>query len=176
MTGSYEGSGKRSTGTSTTGAIGDAAGRAYDGISSKASSAVDSVSDAASSAYDSVSNVAGTAYDSVTGAVSTAYTGAGDLAQRAYDRAGELGTVAQDKYDEYLEENPLALGAFAVAVGAAVGLAIPSTRYEGRLMGDARENLMQRAQDAAGTLVDKAKQVANEAGETIKREAQTLTQ
>ena len=39
---------------------------------------------------------------------------------------------------EYLEDNPLALGALAVAVGAAVGFAIPSTRYEGQLMGEAR--------------------------------------
>ena len=43
-------------------------------------------------------------------------------------------------------------------------------------MGEARENLLQRAQDAAGTLVDKAKQVATEAGQTIKQETQSLTQ
>ena len=43
-------------------------------------------------------------------------------------------------------------------------------------MGDARENLVNRAQEAAGTLVDKAKQVANEAGQTIKEETRALTQ
>jgi len=57
-----------------------------------------------------------------------------------------------------------------------VGFAIPSTQYEGKLMGDARENLVNRAQEAAGTLVDKAKQVANEAGQTIKEETRALTQ
>lgn len=145
--------------------IGNVASRAYDGIS-----------DTATSALDTVSNVAGNAYEGVAGKLSTAYTGAGDLAHRAYDRAGEYGAVAYEKYDEYLEENPLALGAIALAVGAAVGLSIPSTNYEGRLMGEARENLVQKAQDAAGTLVDKAKQVASEAGQTIKNEAQALTQ
>jgi ElaB/YqjD/DUF883 family membrane-anchored ribosome-binding protein len=145
--------------------VGDASGRTFEGITNTANSALESVSGAA-----------GTAYESVTGAVSTAYTGAGDLANRAYDRVGEFGNVAAEKYDEYLEENPLALGALAVVVGAAVGFAIPSTRYEGQLMGEARENLVQRAQEAAGTLVDKAKQVATEAGQTIKQETQALTQ
>lgn len=164
----YSNSGDAALGSnfdSTSRSIGIATGRAYDGISEKAATAL-----------ESVGNVAGTAYEGVAGAVGGAYTGAGDLAHRAYDRAGEYGTIAHEKYDEYLEENPLALGAIALAVGAAVGFALPSTKYEGKLMGEARENLVQRAQDAAGSLVDKAKQVANEAGQTIKQEAQALTE
>ena len=164
---SFEGHGElnRSALASASRAATDASGRTLDVITDKANAA-----------FGTVTNAAGTAYESVTGAVSTAYTGAGDLANKAYDRAGEFGSIASEKYDEYLEENPLALGALAVAVGAAVGFAIPSTRYEGQLMGEARENLVQRAQDAAGSLVDKAKQVASEAGQTIKHETQALTQ
>jgi len=161
---------------STKSGIGETASRAFDGISDKAGSALESVSGSAVAALDSVSNTAGAAYGTVTGAVGDAYASAGDLATRAYDRAGEYGTIAYDKYDEVLEENPLALGALAVAIGAAVGFSIPSTTYEGKVMGEARENLVQRAQDAAGTLVDKAKQVAAEAGQTIKQETQALTQ
>jgi ElaB/YqjD/DUF883 family membrane-anchored ribosome-binding protein len=162
--GSFRRSSESSTFDSARQSIGGAAGRAYEGIS-----------DTASSALEGVSNVAGSAYEGVTGKLSSAYTEAGDLAHRVYDRAGEYGTIAHEKYDEYLEENPLALGAIALAVGAAVGLSIPSTNYEGRLMGEARENLVQKAQEAAGTLVDKAKQVASEAGQTIKKETQSLT-
>ena len=146
-------------------AAGDTAGRAYDGISDTAGNALESVKGAATTAYGTVSDKLGNVYSS-----------AGDVTQRAYERVGEVGTIAHEKYDQYIEENPLAVGAVALAVGAAVGFAIPSTRYEGKLMGDARENLMNRAQEAAGTLVDKAKQVANEAGQTIKEEARTLTQ
>src|SRR5688500_8778664 len=138
-------------------ASGETAGRAYDGISDTAGNALESVKGAATTAYDTVSDKLGNVYSS-----------AGDVTQRAYDRVGEVGTMAHEKYDQYIEENPLAVGAVALAVGAAVGFAIPSTRYEGKLMGDARENLVSRAQEAAGTLVDKAKQVANEAGQTIK--------
>lgn len=155
---------QQSEGSSAMNSTRQSIGQVYEGVSERASSAV-----------DSISNVAGTAYESMTGAVTSAYSGAGEFAHRAYDRAGEYGHLAHEKYDQYLEENPLALGALAVAVGAAVGFAIPSTQYEGRLMGEARENLMERAQEAAGSLVDKAKQVANEAGQTIKQEAQQLT-
>jgi ElaB/YqjD/DUF883 family membrane-anchored ribosome-binding protein len=137
--------------------VGEVTGKAYEGVTDKASAA-----------FESVSHAAGTAYEGVAGAVSNAYTGAGDIAHRAYDRAGEVGTIAHEKYDQYLDENPLALGALAVAVGAAVGFAIPSTPYEGRLMGEARENLLRQAQEAAGSLVDKAKHVASEAGQTVK--------
>jgi hypothetical protein len=136
----------------------------------------ESISNKASAALGTVRETAGSAIDSVTGAVTNVYSGAGDIANKAYSRVGEYGEVVQEKYDEYLQENPLALGALAVAVGAAVGFSIPSTRFEGKLMGEARENLMDRAQEAAGTLVDKAKQVASEAGQTIKEETQALTQ
>jgi len=146
------------------------------GLGEKAGRALEGVSNTANSALESVSSSAGAAYDSVTGAVTNAYSGAGEFAHRAYDRAGEFRTMASEKYDQYLEQNPLALGAVAVAVGAAVGFSIPSTTYEGEVMGEARENLVNRVQDAAGSLVDKAKQVASEAGQTIKEETRTLTQ
>ena len=161
---------------STNRGIGDKASSTLDGISDKAGAALNSVTSSAGAALESVSSTASSAYETVTGKVSGAYSEAGELAHRAYDKAGEYGTIAHERYDQVLEENPLALGAIAVALGAAVGLSIPSTNYEGQLMGEARENLMQRAQDAAGTLVDKAKQVATEAGETIKQETRTLAQ
>jgi len=151
-------------------------GSSSKGIGQTASQTMQGVTDKASSALESVSSSAGAAYDSVTGAVGKAYTGAGDIAHQAYDRAGEYGNLAYEKYDQYIEENPLAVGAIALAVGAAIGFSIPSTNYEGKLMGDARENLVQRAQEAADTLVEKAKHVAVEAGQTIKDETRTLTQ
>jgi len=140
-------------------------GRAYDGISDRAESAIETVGEKANATYETVS-----------GTLSDAYTGAGDAANRVYDRLGEYGTLAHEKYDEYVEENPLAVGAVALAVGAAVGFAIPATRHEDKLMGEARENLVNKAQEVAGTLVDRAKQAASEAGKTIQEEARSLTE
>ena len=134
--------------------------------------AYDSVTNAAGSAYEGVTHAAESAYEGVTETVSSVYGTAEEMAMRARERAEEYGQIAYEKYDYYLEENPLAIGAVALGLGAAIGFAIPSTQYEGRLMGEARENLMQKATDAAGNLVDKAKHVADEAGRTIKEEGQ----
>lgn len=148
----------------------DSARRAVGSVTERAYEGVSGVADKASNALGTVSEAAGTAYESVSGAVTGAYSNAGDLAHRAYDRAGEYGTMAHEKYDEYLEENPLALGAIALAVGAAVGFAIPATRYEGQLMGEARDNLMLKAQDAAGTLVEKAKEAVSDSAKQVTSE------
>ena len=139
--------------------------RAYDGISETAGSAVSSVTNAAGSAYETVSHKVG-----------DVYSGAGDMANRAYQSVGELGSKAQEQYEYYLEENPLAVGAVAAALGAAVGFAIPSTRYESQLMGESRQQLMGMAQSKANDFIDQAKRVADEAGKTIKDEAKALTQ
>jgi ElaB/YqjD/DUF883 family membrane-anchored ribosome-binding protein len=136
----------------------------------KASGMAESVGSAAGSAYESVAGAASGTYAGIANSASNAYTGANELVHRAYDKVGEYGTTAQEQYNHHIEENPLAVGAVALALGAAIGFAIPSTRYEGELMGEARENLMQKAQDSAGLLVDKVREAASEAGETLKSE------
>jgi len=123
---------------------------------------------------DTVSNTAGMAYDNVTNKVATAYSSAEDMAHKAYDKAGELGYYTQEQYQRYMAENPLAVGAIALAVGAAIGLAIPSTRYEGELMGDTRDQLLHKAQETASEYIDKAKQVASDAGRKIDDQVKTL--
>ncbi|HEY0428943.1 MAG TPA: DUF3618 domain-containing protein [Pyrinomonadaceae bacterium] len=142
-------------------------------IGDAASTAYGSVSDAASTAYGNVSNAASTAYGSVSNAASSAYEGVGSFAGTAYDKVGELGTQAREQYDYHIEENPLAVGAVALALGAAVGFSIPSTSYEGELMGEARHNLLQKAQETASTFVDKVKDVASEAQKTIGEEVKS---
>ncbi len=91
----------------------------------------------------------------VTGAVT-------DTFGSAYESVGEFGGSALETYDRQVQENPLVVGAVALAVGAAIGLAIPSTHYEGELMGDARNQLIDRAQSAASDLVDQAQTAATD--------------
>lgn len=119
-------------------------------------------------ARGSLSNAAESAYEGVANVASTTYSEAGKVANKAFEKVG-------DTYSQYLDEKPWAIGAVALVAGAAVGLAIPSTRYEGELMGEARYNLMSKAQDTASNLVDKAKQVATEAGRTITEETKAVT-
>jgi len=125
---------------------------------------------------ETVSTTANNALNKVSGAVDTAYTSAGEVVNKAYDRAGEFGTAAQEMYDQYLDENPLALGAVALGLGAAVGFAIPSTRYESEMLGEAREQLMERAQGTAANLLDKTKQVVTDASRNVTQQMGSSTQ
>ena len=133
----------------------------------------DSISNMAGGALDSISNKAGNAMETVSDAASRTYEGAADVAGRAFEKVGNFGTTARENYDHYVEEKPLAVAAAAMAVGAVVGLAIPSTKYEGKMMGEARQTLMSKAEDTATELVDKAKQVASDVTETVSKEIGT---
>lgn len=148
--------------------VGSAAGSAYETASSTAGSAYGAVTGAASGAYNKASDAAGYAYQSV-----------GNVAGKAYDQVGNLGSSvkdvagkAYDQYDYYIEENPLAVGAVALAVGAAVGLSIPATRYESRLMGETRDRLMQQASNQIGELVKNAGEIAQDKYDGVKKVAE----
>jgi ElaB/YqjD/DUF883 family membrane-anchored ribosome-binding protein len=132
-----------------------------------AGDAVDASRNAISKASDTVSSTAGTVYNKVSDAVGSAYTGAGEAVSQAYNKVGELGSSAKDQYDHYLEENPLAVGAVALALGAAVGYAMPISSYEQKVLGPARQGLLDKAQNAASDLIDKGKEVVSEASKTV---------
>lgn len=139
------------------------------------SSSADSARSKIGAVTDTVTAAAGTAYDKVSGAVDSAYTGVGDATGQAYSKAGDLGTAAKEKYDYYVEENPLAVGAVALALGAAVGFAIPATRYEGDLMGQARQDLIGKVQTTASDLLDKTKQAGADAAVALTEKAHSLS-
>ncbi len=113
---------------------------------------------------ETVGNVAGTVSDTVSSAASGAYRQVGNLGSKAKDVAGS----AQDQYEHYMDENPLAVGAVVLAIGAAVGMAFPSTQAENRLMGETRENLLQKAEETAREAIGKVQQVAGEVTSTVK--------
>jgi ElaB/YqjD/DUF883 family membrane-anchored ribosome-binding protein len=82
-----------------------------------------------------------------------------DLSHRAYDGIGRAGERARD----FGAENPLAVGLLALAAGIGMGLLLPSTRKENRLMGETRDRL---ARDARRT--------ASELGRSVQRSASEL--
>jgi ElaB/YqjD/DUF883 family membrane-anchored ribosome-binding protein len=63
------------------------------------------------------------------------------------------------QFQRLLRRNPLAVGAVAATLGIAVGLVIPETDRENRLMGETRDALADRAKGAAQDAVDKAKEL-----------------
>jgi hypothetical protein len=79
-----------------------------------------------------------------------------EVAYQARDRAVELAHDAGEglyRAEETLEEtyvaNPLPFGAVALAVGAAIGLALPHTEREDAWMGEAKDRLLKSAGEMA---------------------------
>jgi hypothetical protein len=56
----------------------------------------------------------------------------------------QFGRQVPDRAQDMLQGNPLMVGALAFGLGAAAGLAVPSTQKESELMGGARETLIER--------------------------------
>jgi ElaB/YqjD/DUF883 family membrane-anchored ribosome-binding protein len=104
---------------------------------------------------------------------------ASQLSGQAQERASQLSGQAQDRaqrakggFQQMLQENPLAVGAVAVGLGAAVGFSVPETEKENQAMGEARDNLVERGQEKAEEMKPKVRSVAEQAQSAAKEEAQ----
>jgi ElaB/YqjD/DUF883 family membrane-anchored ribosome-binding protein len=111
--------------------------------------------------YAGASRQYGGAFRQVKNTASGLMHGTTDTVSNLTHGAKEQALRAGRTFERLLHENPLAVGAAAVAVGAAVGLALPSTRIEQEYMGELSENV-----------VDKTKQVAREAMDKVKSATQ----
>ncbi len=151
---------------------GSMAGQARDTAGNLASQAADTVSSIAGQAQDTVSNVASQAQDTVSNVASQAQDTAGELYGQAQYQAQRL----EDRFERMLHESPLAVGAISIALGAAVGLAVPQTRKEDELMGEARDQLIDKAQSVASDTMDKVQQVAGQVTEQATTTAKQAAQ
>jgi hypothetical protein len=101
--------------------------------------------------------------------VGSAGTG-GRIAERARETLNEARYTtrrttrrAQSQLQRMLNDNPIAVAAAAVVIGAAVGAALPETERENELMGDARDSVIDRAQEMAHNVVGTVQEVASDA-------------
>ena len=104
---------------------------------------------------------------------------ASQLGGQAQERASQLSEGAQEQaqrakggFQQMLQENPLAVGALAVGLGAAIGFSVPETEKENQAMGEARDNLVERGKEKAEELKPKVRRVAEQAQSAAKEEAQ----
>lgn len=74
-----------------------------------------------------------------------------------------------------IEERPLALVAIGFGVGAALGLMLPSTERENRLMGDARDNLKERVTEEGHEQFERAREKVEAAAEAAREKVQEET-
>lgn len=148
-------------------AVGGTVQRAQD----KAGDVASKVQDTMGSIADRAQNTAGSIADRAQNTAGNIADTAGSIANQAQYQAQRL----EDRFQNALVENPLAVGAISLAVGAAIGLAVPQTRREHEVLGEARDTLVERAQSVAQDTVEKVQQVAgqvvDQAETTVKEQA-----
>jgi ElaB/YqjD/DUF883 family membrane-anchored ribosome-binding protein len=115
--------------------------------------------------------------DTVGNAASKAGERVGKLKDRAEDRVDQLGQVARSRarnvrggVQHLLDENPLLFAAGAAVVGLALGMLLPETEPERRLMGETRDELGDRVSQVASRVKDAAVDAGQDVKETVREE------
>ncbi|GAB5544094.1 MAG: hypothetical protein SangKO_038540 [Sandaracinaceae bacterium] len=138
--------------------------RAAESAASSARAAMSDGADAARARMDRASDKAAVVKDRVTARAT-------ELADESRLQAQRAWVQTQDTYDA----QPLAFGAAALVAGVGLGMLIPTTTRERRLMGERREQALERAKElgseAREVAVASAREAAERAKETAKREA-----
>jgi len=160
-------------------------GEMVDRAQDKVGDAAGKVGDAAGKVGRTVGDAAGKVGDAVGSAAGSVGDAAGNVVGTIGDRAGDIGSgvqqgaqVAQNQLQRMLYENPLMVGAGALAIGAAIGMLLPETEPEHRLMGEAKDTVVDKAQNVAQQAIDKVSRVAEQATNTAQEAARNegLTQ
>ncbi len=171
----------QATAGNVAGQVGDLAGQVGSAAGNAAGTVGETVGDAASAVGQAAGNAASTVGQTVGSAASTVGETASNLASGTVETAGNIAEQAQyqamrleDGFQRVLRESPLAVGAVTLALGAAVGLALPQTARENQLLGEARDNLVERAQDLAQETMGKVQSVATEAQSSVQDSMQAV--
>jgi hypothetical protein len=140
-----------------------------DAAKDKARHLADDASHAAGSARDKVAGLAADAGEAIEDAYDRTRRGMHDLADSARDTgyraagtARRYSRGARHAFTDALQNDPLIVGAFAVAIGAAIGAALPPTRTEDEWLGAERDHLRDDAVAYAETVKNEAVHVAEE--------------
>lgn len=137
--------------------VGDYArgGKFYD-YHSKVQSTAGKFREAAGSAQSKTEQIAGQAVEK-----------ARDLTGRVRDRAQQTG----GKVMEFIGDNMVILGMGAAALGIAAGFFLPKTRREEKLIGGARETIVDKTREFGRQTMEKAERVVERAADAALEEA-----
>jgi ElaB/YqjD/DUF883 family membrane-anchored ribosome-binding protein len=109
-------------------------------LGSKLQDTASTVKERASSATESIRERAYTAKEATMNRASQTW-------RATRDTTRERARQAQAQIENFVQEQPLIVGAIAVAVGAAIGAALPTTEYENRTLGDLRDRTIEKARE-----------------------------
>lgn len=173
--------------------VGSIAGKAGDKVGDIASGVGDTVGGVTQKAGEVVGKAGEKVGDTIGGVGNTVGQVAGSVGELAGEVAGGVGDTiggvasgvgdtisgvatgvqyqaqqAQTQFGRMLEETPLAVGAVALALGVTVGLLLPNTPQENALLGEVRENFVEKAQEVAQQTFEKVQHVTEEVGNTAR--------
>jgi len=144
--------------------LGDRAGELGSKASGIASSTKSKISDTTHAVGDRIRQ----ARDSITSTGQSARQRVSDLSGSARHQVER----ARSGMDYMMREQPLALGAIGVAIGAVIAAMAPRTHKEDELMGDTRDRLLDQAKEVGKEKLEQAKEVANTAVGAATKEAE----
>ena len=98
------------------------------------------------------------------------YRYAADKGREGYDFAAEKGREGVERVEQTYDESPLAIGAIALGLGAALGLALPRTERENRVLGPYRDQVVGMAREAAHDAIGQVQGMGERAGEEARRQ------
>jgi len=160
----------QATAGNVAGQASDLAGRAGGAIGDAAGSVGATVGDAASTVGQAAGSAASAVGETASNLASATQETAGNIVGGAQYQAMRL----EDGFQRVLRENPVAVGAVTLALGAAIGLALPQTQRENQLLGEARDTLVERAQGLAQETIGKVQTVATEAQASVQDSVQAV--
>lgn len=136
------------------------------------------IADRAGEVSERAGEIAGSARERVSELGSSARERASDIGEGARERLSDIGSRAREQgqrarggLDRMMDENPLAVAAGVTILGLAIGLLVPESERENRLLGPTRDNLVDRAQTTAQRVKDAALEATNEVREVVREEA-----
>jgi hypothetical protein len=166
--------------SSTTEGLRERAGSAMHGMKDSAQSAMDSVGDRFDRTTDAVKERAQSLGDSISDSygmvaekVSSTVNSVTDAVARNTPSQDELMQAGQRIWD-FCKDEPLVVAGLGIALGAAIGAAIPQTEAENRLMGEAADTLKDKAQKLVSDPLKTANDTAKSVGEKLIDEAAKL--
>ncbi|WP_296594807.1 DUF3618 domain-containing protein [Phenylobacterium sp.] len=135
-------------------------------VKAKAEAAKTKLADTAEKAKAKLADAQHQAADGVSGLRGKA----GEYAHVAQEKAGEYGRAARQRFDDTLDSEPLVIGAIGLAVGAAIGAALPSTPVERRYFGPARSKVADKAKASLEDVKDVAQRAYGQVKDELHRQ------
>jgi hypothetical protein len=133
------------------------------GATDKLKGTAENIRTTATAAQKKLMSSKDTVIDTVSGVSNKAASGAQAQVRRA-----------RDGFSSLLEDQPLIVGALGIALGAAIGAALPPTEQEDRLLGGLRDQTVSKVKEITRDAYDQVQETVKRADEGVKADTGQL--